>query len=212
MDISLNARVSGTDGPIGKSVRAIINPVTETITHITVQPDGMGETEHMVPLEAISDSSTGEITLNVSKNQFFLYPLFVRRRFVDLEEAGIEPGEIDGLPEADEAMDHAFWPFVTAEGHMGTYEEVEQIPTDELAIHRGDPVQATDGRVGEVSELVINPENAKVSHLVLQKGHIFGRKQVAVPVSDIDRVDERIVYLKIDKAAVKDLSELNLRR
>ncbi len=212
MELSLNAQVNCSDGPIGKTVRAVINPVTQSVTHITVRPEGMGESEHVVPLEAISDSSPGAITLNVTKNQFYLYPVFLSHRFVDMEEAGVDPEDVEALPEAQPAMNHVIWPFVTAEGHLGEYADVEQIPADELAIHRGAPVHATDGRVGEVSDLVINPENAHVTHVVLHKGHLFGHKDIAVPVSEIDRVDEGIVYLKCDKAAVKALPDVKIKR
>jgi sporulation protein YlmC with PRC-barrel domain len=212
MEISLNAKVSCADGLIGETVRVIVNPVTGDITHVTVRPGGMGESEHLVPIVAISESSAGEMVLNVSKNQFFLYPVFDSYRFLDLEEANVDPEELDTIPEAHKATGHAFWPFVTAEGHLSTYVDVQQIPHDELAIHRGASVEATNGRVGEVAELVINPDNTHVTHLVLRKGHIFGHHDIAVPVADLDRIDEGIVYLKIDKAAVKDLPDFKIKR
>ena len=212
MEISLNAKVSCTDGSIGETVRVVVNPVTGAITHVTVRPEGMGESEHLVPVEAIGESSAGAMLLNTSKNQFFLYPVFDSYRFLDLEEVALEPEDLEALPEAHKATGHAFWPFVTAEGQLSTYADVQQIPPDELAIHRGAGVEASDGRVGEVAELAINPENAYVTHMVLRKGHLFGHHDIAVPVADIDRIDEGIVYLKIDKAAVKDLPEFEIKR
>lgn len=212
MEISLNAQVSCTDGPIGQSVRVVINPVTATVTHFTVRPKGMGESEHIVPIGDITASSAGDIELSVSKNEFYLYPLFESHRFLEMEEAGLSPEEIEALPEAHRAMDHAIWPFVTAEGQLGTYVDLKQIPADELAIQRGERVEATDGVVGEVSELVIDSDTGHITHLVLHKGHIFGHHDVAVPVAELDRVDEGIVYLKIDKAAVKNLPDLNIKR
>jgi len=212
LEISLNARVNCSDGPIGKSVRVIVNPVTATVTHFTVRPDGMGESEHIVPIKDIDVSDAAAIKLNVSKNEFYLYPLFESHRFLDMEQAGQSSGDIESLPEAHKAMDHVIWPFVTAEGHFGTYVDVPQIPADELAIQRGTPVEASDGQVGEVWELVIDPETTQVTHLVLRKGHIFGHHDIAVPIADLDRVDEGIVYLKIDKAAVKKLPDIRIKR
>jgi sporulation protein YlmC with PRC-barrel domain len=212
MEISLNAKVNSTDGAVGKSVRVVVNPVTGAITHVTVRPEGMGESEHLVPIETITESSADTMRLNISKNQFFLLPTFDSYRFLDLEEVNVNPEHLDAIPEAHKTTGHAFWPFVTAEGHAGVYTDVQQIPHDELAIHRGADVMATDGRVGEVAELVINPENAHVTHLVLRKGHIFGHHDIAVPIADLDRIDEGIVHLKIDKAAVKDLPDFKVKR
>jgi uncharacterized protein YrrD len=212
MEISLNARVNCSDGPIGKSVRVIVNPVTTTVTHFTVRPDGMGESEHVVPITDISTSNEKGIELAVSKNQFYLYPLFESHRFINFEDASLSPEDVESLPEARPAMNPVLWPFVTADGHMGTYADVQQIPANELAIQRGAPVEASDGHVGEVSELVIDPDTNQVTHLVLHKGHLFGHHDIAVPIADLDRVDEGIVYLKIDKAAVKDLPDIKIKR
>ena len=77
MKISLNAQVECSDGPIGRSVRAVVNPVSEAITHITVEPKGMAENEHLVPLADIISSTGDTITLKVTKNQFYLYPVFL---------------------------------------------------------------------------------------------------------------------------------------
>jgi uncharacterized protein YrrD len=212
MEFSLNARVYCSDGAIGKTVRAVINPVTKAVTHFTVRPEGMAESEHVVPIEDVSASTSDSVTLSVSKNQFYLYSLFISHRFIDMEESDVALEDIATLPEAHRAMDHVFWPFVTAEGHLGAYADVKQIPADELAIYRGAPVEATDGHVGDVSELVINPQNVHVTHVLLRKGHLFGHKDIAVPVPQVDRIDEGIVYLKLDKAAVDALPELAIKR
>jgi sporulation protein YlmC with PRC-barrel domain len=193
-------------------VRVIVNPVTETTTHFTVRPTGMAESEHVVPFAAISAGSAEFTELNVSRNQFYLYPLFESHHFLDMEEAGLTPEIVKALPEAHRAMEHVFWPFVTAEGYLGTYASVPQIPADQLAINRGAPVEATNGHVGQVSALAIDPETAHVTHLVLRKDQLFGHRDIAVPINDLDRLDEGIVYLKIDKSTLNDLPDLDIER
>jgi len=49
---------------------------------------------------------------------------------------------------------------------------VEIVPAGELAIHRGDPVRATDGQVGHVGEFIVDSDSGYISHMVLQKGHL----------------------------------------
>jgi hypothetical protein len=39
----------------------------------------------------------------------------------------------------------------------------------------------------------------------MQKGHLWGKKDIALPVATIDSVGADTVYLKLDKAAVKSL-------
>jgi hypothetical protein len=43
-----------------------------------------------------------------------------------------------------------------------------------------------------------------VTHVLLQEGHLRGRKEVAIPISAVTRVDDGI-WLNITKQQVKDL-------
>lgn len=75
--------------------------------------------------------------------------------------------------------------------------EIEQIPPGELGIHRGATVYDTDGKVGQVDEFLISPVDNHVSHLILREGHLFGKKLVTIPVSEIDRIETDHVYFEI---------------
>jgi uncharacterized protein YrrD len=90
--------------------------------------------------------------------------------------------------------------------------EHEHIPAGEIAIRRGTPVEATDGQVGKVDEFLVDPENDIITHLVLREGHLWGKKDVTIPVSEIDRLGEEAVYLKLDKEAIEELPTIPVRR
>jgi uncharacterized membrane protein len=80
------------------------------------------------------------------------------------------------------------------------------------AVEPGAHVEATDGRVGVVSELGAAEEGADASHFVLQEGHLWGKKVVTLPLSAVDRVEGDTVYLKLDKEAVAKLPTTPLKR
>ena len=86
------------------------------------------------------------------------------------------------------------------------------MPEGELAVHRGDPVRATDGQVGVVGELVVDADSGHITHLVLEQGHLFGKKEITVPLDQIDHVSEGNVHLSIDKAEVKNLPTMKVKR
>jgi hypothetical protein len=44
------------------------------------------------------------------------------------------------------------------------------------------------------------------------EGHLWGKKEVTIPVSAIDRIEEDTVYLKLDKKAVESLPSESVRR
>ena len=75
----------------------------------------------------------------------------------------------------------------------GHYEAmlVDRVPLGEVEVHRGDPVHAADGWIGSVQGLAIDPEDHQVTHVLLQEGDPWGRKQVAIPIGATSRVGGR---------------------
>ena len=90
--------------------------------------------------------------------------------------------------------------------------EYERIPPGELAVHRGAHVEATDGHVGKVDEFLVDPTSGHITHLILRKGHLWGQTDVAIPISEIERTMEDIVYLKLDKHDIAALPAISVRR
>jgi hypothetical protein len=88
----------------------------------------------------------------------------------------------------------------------------QNVPPGELAVWRGAKVEATDGYVGQVDELLINSTNMKASHLVLVERHIFERREITIPVSQIDLVNEDTIYLKLDRKSIEELPTTPIQR
>ena len=63
MNIPLNANVRCSDGAAGRSTVIVVDPRTETVTHVVVDSQG---TEYLVPIEVISESGTDHIQLRWS--------------------------------------------------------------------------------------------------------------------------------------------------
>jgi len=61
-------------------------------------------------------------------------------------------------------------------------------------------------------EFLIDPANENITHLVLREGHLWSQKDVTIPVSAIDRIEEDAVYLKLDKHAVEVLPAVPIKR
>jgi sporulation protein YlmC with PRC-barrel domain len=63
-----------------------------------------------------------------------------------------------------------------------------------------------------VDEFLVDPGSGQITHLALREGHLWGRRDVTIPVSAIDRIEDDIVYLKLDKAAIAALPAIPVRR
>jgi sporulation protein YlmC with PRC-barrel domain len=66
--------------------------------------------------------------------------------------------------------------------------------------------------VGHVDEFVVNPKNSHITHLVMREGHLWGQKDVIIPVSAMGDVLGDIVFLKLDKQQIESLPSFPLHR
>ena len=77
-------------------------------------------------------------------------------------------------------------------------------------MRRGEHVHATDADIGQVQGVVIDPRNRHVTHVLLQEGHLWGRKEVAIPIGAVLSVDDGI-RLNLTKQEVQDLPAVDVK-
>lgn len=206
MDVPLNVDVNCADGPAGRSTSIILNPINSEVTHVVVKA---GRDEYMVPLDLIVESTPNQIQLRCTQDELLRLDLFVKMQFMGAEKVN---AQLD-MQLLSAESDANWWPYSQIDDqYLDVYSQVEQIPHNELAIHRGSEVRASDGRIGQVDEFLVNPANHHISHLILVEKHLFGRREVTIPVEQIDRIEQDVVYLKLDKQAVRALPDVPLNR
>ncbi len=206
MDVPLNVDVYCSDGQAGRTSSVVLNPVSMEVTHIVIKEKGEA---YLVPLDQILESTPHEVHLRCTIEQLTKMERFLRMQFLGEEELDIE----GDLRRTAAESDANYWPYLTAEdNYQEMYGQVEYIPHHELAIHRGAQVQASNGHIGSVDEFIVSPTNNHISHLVLRAGHLWGKKDITIPVSNIDRIENDIVYLNMKKEDVQTLPSIKVRR
>jgi hypothetical protein len=85
----------------------------------------------------------------------------------------------------------------------------DRVPVGEVEVHRGDHVFATDGAIGRVQGLVVHPGDHCVTHVLLDEGHLWGQKRVAIPISAVKDVNDG-VRLNLTKDEVRDLPPVDV--
>lgn len=198
MYIPIGAPVKCRDGACGHSTYVVINPISQTITDVVVKEEGFNHPERLVAVKHVVSSSPDGILLDCSRPDLEAMPPFMSVEFIAGDSPHMEYGPDQylflpyDLPPAD--LEPEYIPL-----------EHEQIPPDEMAIHRGTRVEATDGGLGHVSEFLVNPENGHITHLVLRKGHLWNTHEITIPVTYIKTIGEETVYLTVDKATAEAL-------
>jgi sporulation protein YlmC with PRC-barrel domain len=205
---TIGADASCTDGVCGEVSRVVIDPVAGELTHLVVEPKGRQGLGRLVPLDLV-DATGGEIRLRCTRAEFEDLGAAEQTQFV--------PGTRGYAAYGPEQV--LAWPYsglgsvagVAGDMVSGVSETVtyDSIPLGEVAVRRGERVHATDGEIGQVEGLVIDPRNRHVTHVLLQEGHLWGRKEVAIPISAVTGIDDGI-RLSIAKHQVQDLPPVDI--
>lgn len=202
MDIPINVDVHCAGEACGRSSCLIVNPVNERITHVVVVEKSFPNIERLVPVDMILASTPNSIQLRCSPAELHRLESFEETEFIDADQLE------SGLPfEAP----YQVWPYGMYEA-MPIALEHEHLPAGEIAIRRGTPVFASDGEVGKVDEFLVDPENDFITHLVLREGHLWGKRDVTIPLSEIEKIAEGGVYLRLDKKSLEKLPTIPANR
>ena len=212
----IGAHVSCSDGACGKLDRVVLDPISRVLTHLVVKPHGALERGRLVPIDLVAGATKDEIHLSCSLAAFGA-----------LEEAEETHFLTEADPELGYGADEVLaWPYyglgmsgigglgVAGTGMVGMPPSVttDRIPVGELDVRRGEPVHASDGHVGSLQGLVIDPRDHHVTHLLLQEGHLWGKKQVAIPIGAVAQVDVDDIRVNLTRDQIRDLPAVDLDR
>jgi uncharacterized membrane protein len=204
-NIPVGSKVICSDGKEGKSTAVVVDPATKAVTHLAVVEKSLlhGE-ERLVPIDKVEKTTRDVIYLSCPLAEVLQMPAFTSTRYLEIENG--EAGYAYSAPYMSMHGD-----FYDGQPQYVTVQD-QVLPEGKFAVQRGMLVEAVDGLVGEVGELLIDPQTRQVSHFLLMKGHLWGKKEIAIAVSEIDHGDEDTIYLKIPKEAIEKLPSLPLNR
>ena len=209
---TIGSEVSCTDGDAGELTRVVFDPVADVLTHLVVEPKGRLGLARLVPIDLVNAAASGEqLRLSITVTEF--------AHLDPAEETQFVPGT-QGY-EAYGPQQVLTWPYSTAGGGHGVPQRLldgvsetvtyDTVPVGEVEVRRGDHVEATDGAIGHVEGLVIDPASRHVTHVLLQEGHLWGRKEVAIPISAVTSTDDGI-WLSLTKHEVGALPSVDVKR
>jgi len=207
-EFRIGCEVACGDGPCGELTRVVVDPVARALTHLVVEPRHKPTAGRLVPVELVESASEERIVLRVSRSELEALDEAAVTSFLPTEasELGYEPGQVLALP----YFGLGFGPRIDVPmlPHVVTH---DRVPLGEVDVRRGDHVEATDGPIGRVQGLVIDPADRHVTHFLLEEGHLWGRKVVAIPIGAVADVSDG-VRLTLTREQVGALPPVELAR
>jgi hypothetical protein len=88
----------------------------------------------------------------------------------------------------------------------------DRIPAGEVELRRASAVAAVDGRLlGHLDGFVVEGDG-HITDLVLERGHLWGRSRLTVPMAAVGQLRTDEVALELTRAAVASLEWAPVRR
>ena len=216
-EFMIGAAVSCQDGECGELEGLLVDPGTDAVTHLVVGPRHPKGGGRLVPVGLLEEAATREVRLRCTRAQFdALDPA---------EATTVRTGvAVDWESRAgeDQVMERYWGMGRSRPGGPGRETtgmrpeqraaEADNFPDDAGQISRGQPVHATDGPVGRVQGLVADAKDHRMTYVLLEEGHAWGRKEIAVPISAVKFVIDDGVHLDMTKAQVGSLPPVDRQR
>ena len=205
MRIELGSRVHCSDGDAGELADVVLDPASLTVTHLVVRP--RGETERLVPVQLLSGADRDGVAFRSSRADLAALPSPEAVEFLPVGEfpqggetwdVGVEDELPIPSPTSIELGD-----FV---GDYATQVEVayDRVPKGTVELRRASLVESADHEiVGTVHALVL--DGARITHVVLCTGHLWWRREHAVPIGAVARVETDLVATSLSSRDVRAL-------
>jgi len=201
----IGSEAVGSDGYRGEVLAVVVDPAARTVTHLVVEPRGLEGLARLVPL-ALADLAD---TVGAGPDP-------VRLRCTETEFMNLEPAEetlaefVPGYPDPVQLLPPG-WRGAgggTADGgtilRIPEKETIDVVPPGEVEERRGDHVHATDGDIGGLRGLRIDPGSRRVTHVLVREGHVWGHHDVDIPAEMVAGFGDGI-RLSVTRQQVRDL-------
>lgn len=213
MRLEMGAPVHCTNDVLGELADLVIDPIRKRVTHLVVEPHHQHGHARLVPVELVEggEEERREIVLRCTVEE--------ARELARVQEFAYL--RIDDFPVDDPTWDVGIQDVLAMpyyEGGISSgYESpdvgivYDRVPKGDVEIRRSSGVTSGDGHhLGHVEGFLVDDEH--ITHLVLERGHFWGRRDVTIPIGAVSRVETDAVTVNLSKDEVGALPAVAVHR
>jgi len=212
--LELGRPVRCSDGPFGELADIVVDPVTRRITHLVVHPHQHAGSARLIPLELAESGDGTEISLTCTGEAAAEYPSVSEASFLRLE--GLAPTDADWDVGVQTVLAvPSYSPTELGVAPVGVDPPVEvvydRVPKGEVEIRRESAVVSADERhLGHVEAFLT--DGGKITHVVLEHGHLWGKRDITIPIDAVASVENDVVTLTLRTDQIAGLPSVRARR
>ena len=203
MRLELGEGARCSDGAVRELADLVIDAGSRRVTHLVIQPKDDPGAARLVPVDLVAaDDGEHEISLRCSAQQLEELPLVHENAFVDEGEPAEEKdGWEVGIRDMQVIPDYlpTAMPGELASEVVVTY---DRVPKGEIELrHASDVYSADRHHLGSLDGVVLGADGG-IDQLLLGRGHLWWRREIAVPATAIGELANDMVTLGVSKAEV----------
>jgi len=192
---------------IGTLNRVIIDPKTRKVSHIVVEKGLFFTNNKIIPIDQVKPENEERIILNTDQDL---------DKFTDFEETQYVDLDSTEYPGSDVAssfwyppVDYAWWRSGISMNYppmpVFALRTSQNIPEGTIALEEGAKiVSADDKHVGNIQQLILDPQDKRVTHFVSSEGLLF-KDHKLIPVIWISTIGEHEVRLSVNSGTLERL-------
>jgi uncharacterized protein YrrD len=214
MQLRLGTHVHCAGEQVGQVGDVVIDPVTRRLTHIVVETH---ENEaRLVPASLVrgSEAEGHELNLSCTKAEFEELGSILEFSYVQLDEFPEPDGSSDVGVETVISMPlYGAEEFGDYPGEYGSSVGLayHRIPKGEAEVRRSSAVISSDDhQIGAACGFVLSED--RVTHVVLERGHLWGTRDITIPIEAVASIETDELRLSIGKDEVSALPSVRVHR
>jgi sporulation protein YlmC with PRC-barrel domain len=205
MRLELGKQARLADGTFRDLVDVVIDANTNRVTHVVVEPKDEPVSARLVPMSLVEDGGRRHgISLSCTTETLEAMEPVRRHTYVgsgeteDQAEAGWDVGveDMQALPQYSAGFIGEVGPDL-AEDVLITY---DRVPKGEVELRHASAVYSADEHhMGSVEGVVVGSDD-EITHLLLERGHLWWRRELAVPANAVSQIKTDMVVLGVNKS------------
>jgi sporulation protein YlmC with PRC-barrel domain len=200
MRLELGKRARCTDGAVRELVDLVVDVSSRRVTHLVVQPGGNPDEARLVPV-ALAEAGAGdeEIALRCAAAELEEMSRVHEHAFLGRGERTEEEDGWDvGVRDMQVVPDYAAAPFA-GNPNSDVIVAYDRVPAGEIELRHASAIYSADQHhLGSVDGVVVD-DDGLISHLLLERGHLWWKREIAIPASAISAFATDMVTLGVSK-------------
>jgi hypothetical protein len=205
MRLHLGTTVHCTDGTLGELADFVLVPGSRSLTHIVVAPPHRHREARLVPFTLIASDGFPEPELLVGCMLAEAHALDSVQEYAYVRREQTPPLDDTSTVGIKDVLTVTSPPYGLFQLGSTAYEArvsvtYDRIPRGEVEVRHASEVTGADGSViGRLDGLFVD-ELGSVTAVVLEHGHLWGRRRVTIPAGAVAHFDMDGVTLALSKA------------